>query len=67
VLAGLAGAVAPFGTQVMAGGPALDPDALPPLPNLHGGRSMADLCAFAHTLVAPAGAAGASESTRGAR
>jgi MerR family transcriptional regulator, light-induced transcriptional regulator len=67
VLAGLAGAVAPLGTQVIAGGPALDPDALPQLPNLHGGRSMADLCAFARNLVEPAGAAGASESTSRAR
>lgn len=58
VLAELADAVAPFGTHVMAGGPALDPDALPQRPNLHGGRSMADLCAFAHSLAGPAAPAG---------
>ena len=67
VLAGLANAVAPLGTQVMAGGPALEPDALPRLPNLHGGRSMADLCAFAHSLAAPAGAAGTAEGRESAR
>jgi excisionase family DNA binding protein len=53
VLGELAETVAPLGTQIVAGGSALDLDALPPLPNLHGGRSMADLCAFARSLVAP--------------
>ena len=53
VLAELATAVAPLGAEVIAGGPALDPETLPQLANLHGGRSMEDLCVFARSL-APA-------------
>jgi excisionase family DNA binding protein len=49
-LAGLANAVAPLGTQVIAGGPALDPAALEELPNLRAGSSMADLSALAQNL-----------------
>ncbi|MEO6326290.1 MAG: B12-binding domain-containing protein [Thermoanaerobaculia bacterium] len=58
LVAGLARAVAPMGVQVTVGGSGLDADALPRLPNLHAGRSMAELAAFVRGLASAGSAAG---------
>lgn len=50
LIAGLARALAPLRASLVAGGSALKPELLPNLPNLHAGRSMAELAAFARGL-----------------
>lgn len=58
-VAGLARAVAPLGTAVVVGGRALESAALPPEPNLHAGRTIGELVAFARgRRVAEGGARG---------
>ncbi len=58
-VASLARAVAPLGTSVVVGGRALESSALPAEPNLHAGRTIGELVAFARGLrVAEGGARG---------